>query len=138
MMGEERVARRQIGRKGSMARTWLMMSSEGQRQMVEAGRQSIMRRTGLTARDLRNLDPMLSYPSTIVGRDKAMVLNLEQIKAIITAHEVLLLNSRDPSVIPFVDELHARILNHHSTAATTDHSQVVCDLFIGDMINVVE
>ncbi|XP_045786767.1 magnesium transporter MRS2-3-like [Trifolium pratense] len=123
MMGEERVARRQIGRKGSMARTWLMMSSEGQRQMVEAGRQSIMRRTGLTARDLRNLDPMLSYPSTIVGRDKAMVLNLEQIKAIITAHEVLLLNSRDPSVIPFVDELHARILNHHCTAPTTDHPQ---------------
>ncbi|MCI11179.1 magnesium transporter MRS2-3-like, partial [Trifolium medium] len=65
---------------------------------------------------------MLSYPSTIVGRDKAMVLNLEQIKAIITAHEVLLLNSRDPSVIPFVDELHARILNHHSIA-TTDHPQ---------------
>jgi magnesium transporter len=57
-----------------------------------------------------------------------MVLNLEQIKAIITAHEVLLLNSRDPSVIPFVDELHARIIDHHSTA-TTDHSQVISDLF---------
>ncbi|KAK2458466.1 magnesium transporter MRS2-1 [Trifolium repens] len=121
-MGDERVARRQIGRKGSMARMWLMMGSDGQRQMVEAGRQLIMQRTGLTARDLRNLDPMLTYPSTIVGRDKAMVLNLEQIKAIITAHEVLLLNSRDPSVIPFVDELHARIIDHHSTA-TTDHSQ---------------
>jgi hypothetical protein len=58
-----------------------------------------------------------------------MVLNLEQIKAIITAHEVLLLNSRDPSVIPFVDELHARIIDHHCIA-TTDHSQVVSDLFI--------
>ncbi|KAK2405053.1 magnesium transporter MRS2-1 [Trifolium repens] len=121
-MGDERVARRQIGRKGSMARMWLMMGSDGQRQLVEAGRQLIMQRTGLTARDLRNLDPMLTYPSTIVGRDKAMVLNLEQIKAIITAHEVLLLNSRDPSVIPFVDELHARIIDHHCIA-TTDHSQ---------------
>lgn len=121
MASDERVVRRQIGRKGSMARTWLLMGSEGQRQMVEASRQLIMQRTGLTARDFRILDPMLSYSSTIVGRDRAIVLNLEQIKAIITAHEVLLLNSRDPSVIPFVDELHAQILHHHTTV--TDHPQ---------------
>jgi magnesium transporter len=43
---------------------------------------------------------------------------LEHIKAIITANEVLLLNSRDPSVTPFVQELQARILRHHE--ATTN------------------
>ncbi|CAK8573821.1 unnamed protein product [Lathyrus sativus] len=121
MTKNEKVAKRQISRKGSKARTWLMMDSEGQRQTVEAGKPTIMQRTGLTARDLRILDPMLSYPSTIMGRDKAMVLNLEQIKAIVSAHEVLLLNSRDPSVVPFVEELHARILHHHSIVI--DHSQ---------------
>ncbi|KAI3984084.1 hypothetical protein MKX01_035211 [Papaver californicum] len=42
-----------------------------------------MRRTGLPARDLRILDPVLSYPSTILGREKAIVVNLEHIKAII-------------------------------------------------------
>jgi len=118
-----------------MARTWLMMGSEGQRQMVEASRQLIMQRTGLTARDLRILDPMLSYSSTIVGRDRAMVLNLEQIKAIITAHEVLLLNSRDPSVIPFVDELHAQILHHHTTVTDHPQPQVVCSfLFLQNSV----
>ncbi|XP_073222996.1 magnesium transporter MRS2-3-like isoform X2 [Cicer arietinum] len=113
MMNEERMGMRKIGRKGSMARTWLVMSMEGKREMVEAGRPLIMRWTGLTARDLRVLDPLLSYPSMIVGRERAMVLNLEHIKAIITAHEVLLLNSTDPSVMPFVNHLHSRILYQH-------------------------
>ncbi|PKI71391.1 hypothetical protein CRG98_008250 [Punica granatum] len=75
-----------------------------------------MRRTGLPARDLRILDPLLSYPSTILGRERAIVINLEHIKAIITAQEVLLLNSRDPSVIPFVDELQRRLARrYHAT-----------------------
>ncbi|CAL5209813.1 unnamed protein product [Lathyrus oleraceus] len=124
MMRNERVVKvteRLVSKKASKARTWLIMSNEGQRQTVEAGKPTIMQRTGLAARDLRILDPMLSYPSTIMGRDKAMVLNLEQIKAIVSAHEVLLLNSRDPSVVPFVEELHARILHHHSIII--DHSQ---------------
>lgn len=77
--------------------------------MEEAGKHSIMRRTGLPARDLRVLDPQLSYPSTILGRERAIVINLEHIKAVITATEVLVPNSRDPLVIPFVQELPARV-----------------------------
>jgi magnesium transporter len=43
---------------------------------------------------------------------------LEHIKAIITAQEVLLLNSRDPSVTPFVEELQGRLMFHyHPTKA---------------------
>lgn len=49
---------------------------------------AIMRRCGIPARDLRILDPLLAYPSTILGREKAIVVNLEAIKAIITADEV--------------------------------------------------
>ncbi|PIN14178.1 Magnesium transporters: CorA family [Handroanthus impetiginosus] len=94
-------------------RQWLLLYSTGQAQVVEAGKHAIMRRTGLPARDLRILDPLLSYPSTVLGRERAIVINLEHIKAIITAQEVLLLNSKDPSVIPFVDELRRRILRHH-------------------------
>ncbi|KAG2409991.1 Magnesium transporter MRS2-3 Magnesium Transporter [Vigna angularis] len=40
---------------------------------------------------------------------------------IITAHEVLLLNSRDPSVTPFVQELQARILRHHQAFSSKHH-----------------
>ncbi|KAF9608846.1 hypothetical protein IFM89_011884 [Coptis chinensis] len=71
-------------------------------------------------RDLRILDPILSYPSTVLGREKAIVINLEHIKAIITAHEVLLLNSKDPSVTLFGDELQCRLLHFHH-ATTTNH-----------------
>ncbi|CAL1390792.1 unnamed protein product [Linum trigynum] len=105
-------------KKGTGVRAWLLLDSTGQAQVVEVGKHAIMRRTGLPARDLRILDPLLSYPSTVLGREKAIVINLEHIKAIITAQEVLLLNSKDPSVTPFVEELQKRLTFHfHATKA---------------------
>ncbi|KAB5541225.1 hypothetical protein DKX38_014199 [Salix brachista] len=101
------------GKKATGVRPWLLLDSTGQAQVVEAGKHAIMRRTGLPARDLRVLDPLLSYPSTVLGRERAIVINLEHIKAIITAQEVLLLNSRDPSVTPFVEELQRRLIFHY-------------------------
>nr|KJB79462.1 hypothetical protein B456_013G051100 [Gossypium raimondii] len=100
-------------KKGSSIRSWLLLDSTAHTFRLEAGKHSIMRRTGLPGRDLRILDPLLSYPSTVLGRERAIVINLEHIKAIITAQEVLLLNSKDPSVTPFVDELQRRILLHY-------------------------
>lgn len=101
-------------------RHWLLLDSTGQAQVVEAGKHTVMRRTGLPARDLRILDPILSYPSIVLGRERAIVINLEHIKAIITAHEVLLLNSKDPSVAPLVEELQCRILRHHHATASQE------------------
>ncbi|KAG7582570.1 hypothetical protein ISN44_As08g021580 [Arabidopsis suecica] len=100
-------------KKGVGVRSWLVLDSSGKSDLKEEGKHSIMRRTGLPARDLRILDPLLSYPSTVLGRERAIVINLEHIKAIITGQEVLLLNSKDPSVSPFIDELQRRILCHH-------------------------
>lgn len=68
-----------------------------------------MHRASIPARDLRILGPLMSNSSTILGREKAIVLNLEHIKAIITAEEVLLLNANSAAVIPFVEELRRRI-----------------------------
>ncbi|KAA8536542.1 hypothetical protein F0562_029020 [Nyssa sinensis] len=70
-----------------------------------------MRRIGIPARDLRILDPALSYPSTILGREQAIVVNLEHVKAIITATEMLILNSKDPSVATFVSNLECKLSN---------------------------
>ena len=99
-------------------RTWILIDSDGGEQVVEAGKHVIMRRTGLPARDLRILDPILSYPSTILGRERAIVVNLEHIKAIITAQEVLLLESKDhAATVTFISDLRRRlqkVFNPHS------------------------
>ncbi|KAK4486087.1 hypothetical protein RD792_008755 [Penstemon davidsonii] len=102
-----------LRKKGTSVRAWLVVDSTAQTQVVEAGKHAIMRRTGLPARDLRILDPALSYPSTVLGRERAIVVNLEHIKAIITFQEVLFMNSRDPLVTPFVQKLQA-IFRHRS------------------------
>ncbi|KAH1223088.1 Magnesium transporter MRS2-3 [Glycine max] len=116
MRGGEERSTTGIRKKGSGVRQWLVLDGKGETEVVEAGKHAIMRRTGLPARDLRILDPLLSYPSTLLGRERAIVINLEHIKAIITAQELLLLNSRDPSVTPFLHELQARIIRHHNQA----------------------
>ena len=52
-------------------------------------------------RDLRLLDPQLhfSYPSALLCRDKALVVNLEHIKCIIAKDEVLVLNADEDNVV---------------------------------------
>ncbi|KAK3420222.1 hypothetical protein EUGRSUZ_G01039 [Eucalyptus grandis] len=109
-------------KKAVRVKTWLVIDSTGRVQQIDAGKHSIMRRTGLSARDLRILDPFLSYPSSITGRERAIVIKLEHIKGILTAHDVWLLNSRDPAVVPFVEELKRRFLNYHE-ANTAKNNQ---------------
>ncbi|TYI41543.1 hypothetical protein E1A91_A01G026400v1 [Gossypium mustelinum] len=102
-----------VKKKAQPSRSWAVLDSNGETTLLDVDKYAIMHRVNIHARDLRILDPLLSYPSTILGRDGAIVLNLEHIKAIITAEEVLL---RDPSgeyVIPVVQELqrHLPVVN---------------------------
>ncbi|GLJ49966.1 hypothetical protein SUGI_1062650 [Cryptomeria japonica] len=115
--GNEEVKESVRKKKSTSVRTWLLLDAYGHAQLMEAGKHAIMRRTGLNARDLRVLDPLLSYPPSIFGRERAIIINLEHIKAIITAHEVFLLNSRDPSVAPFAAHLQLRLPQLHCTPA---------------------
>lgn len=86
-----------------------MIDPNGQSKIVDLDKYSIMQRVPINARDLRILEPMLSYPSTILGREKAIVLNLEHIKAIITTEEVMLQDPLDDNVVPIVEELQRRL-----------------------------
>ncbi|KAK3411139.1 hypothetical protein EUGRSUZ_J03123 [Eucalyptus grandis] len=69
----------------------------------------MMLQLDLPAQDLRLLNPLFVYPSTILGREKAIVVKLEQIRCIITADEVLLSNSLDSYVLLYVVELQRRL-----------------------------
>ncbi|XP_051226426.1 magnesium transporter MRS2-E [Lolium perenne] len=103
------VPRRKGAAAAAASQEWLVVPPAGEPRAGEFGRHRIMEMTGLPARDLRVLDPLLSYPSTILGRDRAIVLNLEHVKAIVTAAEVLVRDPSNPRLQPFLLELHARL-----------------------------
>ncbi|KAI3766162.1 hypothetical protein L2E82_16213 [Cichorium intybus] len=99
-----------LKKRGQGVRSWIRVdASSGDSQVIEVDKFTVMRRCDLPARDLRLLDPLFVYPSTILGREKAIVVNLEQIRCIITADEVLLLNSLDSYVLQYVVELQKRL-----------------------------
>lgn len=98
-----------LKKRGQGLRSWIRVDTSGDSQVIEVDKFTMMRRCDLPARDLRLLDPLFVYPSTILGREKAIVVNLEQIRCIITADEVLLLNSLDSYVLQYVVELQRRL-----------------------------
>lgn len=98
-----------LKKRGQSIRSWIRVDSSGNSGVIEVDKFTMMRRCDLPARDLRLLDPLFVYPSTILGREKAIVVNLEQIRCIITADEVLLLNSLDSYVLQYVVELQRRL-----------------------------
>lgn len=96
-------------RKG-IAKSWMVVLETGESRVEDIDKHSIMRRTGLPARDLRVFDTKLSQPSSILGREKAIIVNLEHIRAIITSNEVLMINSIDTFFIRFLQDLQKRVL----------------------------
>ncbi|KAK7245401.1 hypothetical protein RIF29_40243 [Crotalaria pallida] len=98
-----------IKKKTAVSRSWIMLDHDGKGTILDVDKYAIMRLVEIHARDLRILDPLLSYPSTILGREKVIVLNLEHIKAVITAKEVLLRDPNDDDVVPIVEELRRRL-----------------------------
>ncbi|XP_028116854.1 magnesium transporter MRS2-I-like isoform X2 [Camellia sinensis] len=114
-MGKERSivvladSQAEMKKKAGSCRSWILMDAEGKSTVLDVDKYAIMDRVQIHARDLRILDPLLSYPSTILTREKAIVLNLEHIKAIITPEEVLLRDPLDDNVIPVVEELQRRL-----------------------------
>ncbi|RZC54591.1 hypothetical protein C5167_013444 [Papaver somniferum] len=122
-------------KKTGNARLWMKFNQFGESEVSELDKSAIIKRVSIPARDLRILGPVFSQSSNILGqgilpcahwhemdnsvssmqimvqicltatREKAMVVNLEFIKAIVTAEEVLLLDPLCQEVIPFVEQL---------------------------------
>jgi hypothetical protein len=70
-------------------RKWLVVDERGDTSVTGLTKNTLTHEMGIQLRDLRLLDPKLamSYPSAILTRDRAMVVNLEHIKCIITTGE---------------------------------------------------
>ncbi|KAF5728115.1 putative RNA splicing protein mrs2 mitochondrial [Tripterygium wilfordii] len=91
------------------ARLWIRFDRFGNSELVECDKSAIIKRVAIPARDLRILGPIFSDSSNILAREKAMVVNLEFIKAIVTAEEILLLDPLRHEVLPFVDQLRQQL-----------------------------
>lgn len=63
-------------------RNWLKVEANGTAHMMQTDKYRLTHKLGVQTRDLRLMDPMFSstYPSAILCRDKALVVNLEHIK----------------------------------------------------------
>ncbi|KAK6915956.1 hypothetical protein RJ641_018817 [Dillenia turbinata] len=99
------------------ARLWMKLDRFGQSELLECDKSTITERVSIPARDLRILGSVFSHSSNILAREKAMVVNLEFIKAIVTAEEVLLLDPLRHEVLPFVDQLRQQLPQKHSPKA---------------------
>ncbi|KAK3028225.1 hypothetical protein RJ639_037559 [Escallonia herrerae] len=102
-------------KKAGGARLWMRFDRSGQSELIECDKSMIIKRASIPARDLRILGPVFSHSSSILAREKAMVVNLEFIKAIVTAEEVLLLDPLRQEVLPFVDQLRQQLPNRSPT-----------------------
>uniref|UniRef100_A0A6N2LUV3 Magnesium transporter n=1 Tax=Salix viminalis TaxID=40686 RepID=A0A6N2LUV3_SALVM len=97
-------------------RSWIKIDQDGNSKILELDKVTIMRHCSLPSRDLRLLDPLFIYPSTILGREKAIVASLEQIRCIITADEVILMNSLDGCVVQYMSEFCKRLQTNREQA----------------------
>ena len=96
------------------ARKWVRVNQQGEANVAQADkhlRHHLQQALGVQLRDLRILDPALatSYPSAILVREKALVVNLEHIKCVISTSCVYVLNADDENVIAFIEELQRRL-----------------------------
>ena len=66
-----------LKKKTAISRSWVVIDKSGQSAILDLDKYAIMRRVPIHARDLRILDPLLSYPSTILGRERVIILYLE-------------------------------------------------------------
>ncbi|KAL0412749.1 UNVERIFIED_CONTAM: Magnesium transporter MRS2-4 [Sesamum radiatum] len=98
-----------VKKKAGGARLWMRMDRWGQSELIECDKSVIIKRVSIPARDLRILGPIFSHSSSILAREKAMIVNLEFIRAIVTAEEVLLLDPLRQEVLPFVDQLRRQL-----------------------------
>ncbi|AEE85509.1 unnamed protein product [Arabidopsis thaliana] len=81
---------------------WTRFDRTGFMEVAGCDKSTIIERSSVSAKDLRTA---FSHSSKILAREKAIVLNLEVIKAVITSEQVMLLDSLRPEVLTLTDRL---------------------------------
>lgn len=127
--GNQRTGITGLKKRGHVSRSWIKIDQDGNSEVVTLDKATIMRDCSLPSRDLRLLDPMFIYPSSILGREMAIVVNLEQIRCIITADEVILMNSLDGTVGRYRSQLCNRLRKEKSGKDSSSFCGIVMKFF---------
>ncbi|CAL6322308.1 unnamed protein product, partial [Bathycoccus prasinos] len=91
---------------------WLRVDSTGRLTKLTIEKHKISHMLRVPIRDLRVLEPAMSssYSTSIWCRERSIVVNLEQIKILITAEEVICPDSRNSAVVErYIPELQRRL-----------------------------
>ncbi|CAD7704401.1 unnamed protein product [Ostreobium quekettii] len=95
---------------GQVVCQWVRIDAGGGTSLISVDRHKLTQELGVQMRDLRLLDPKSSTnPSAILPRDRALVVALESIKAVITQNYVIVNNPGGEGAAPLVRELEARL-----------------------------
>ncbi|GIL49759.1 hypothetical protein Vafri_6055, partial [Volvox africanus] len=92
----------------------LQVLPDGSATIVQLDRAQLGLEYGVQLRDFRVLDPVLgaTYPACLLCRDGALIVNLDPIKVIITAHFALVNHTESDKARPFIEELKRRLHNY--------------------------
>ncbi|KAL3135886.1 hypothetical protein ABBQ32_007442 [Trebouxia sp. C0010 RCD-2024] len=111
-------------------REWLHIDPQGRTTYALVDKHAVVAELGIHYRDLRILDPLVPtpYPTALFIREKALVVNLESIRMIVSADQVFVLSAPEPgqSLVvgkfpepgnPFVRDLIARLTSTTSSSS---------------------
>jgi magnesium transporter len=107
-------ALRVLGKSGAV-RTWLRIDASGDMTWLQLDKHGIAQRCGVPLRDLRVLEPGLttSFSTTLLCRERTMVINLEAVKMLVSHQEALIPNADLPEVSSFAGSLARRLKGEH-------------------------
>ncbi|KAK9792989.1 hypothetical protein WJX73_010706 [Symbiochloris irregularis] len=91
----QNVTQAQASPQVSQHREWLHLDQTGNVSFLTVDKHAIITELGIHYRDLRFVDPMVTtpYPTAIFIRDRALVVNMESVKMIITEDQVFVITT---------------------------------------------
>lgn len=91
--------------------SWMRIDANGSVNVVHLDKLHMTHEVGIQLRDLRVVDPYMSnnYPSTILIRDKGLIVAIEFVRVIITTAAIWVNNIEDVAVKPLVEAITQRL-----------------------------
>ena len=120
---------------------WVRINTLGVVNRLSMEKTKIATLLRVPLRDLRVLEPTTadSYSAAVLCRERAIVVNLEQIKVLITAEEVIMTDSQTSTVTHFLPELQTRLLRRKRLRERDPSlSTLPLNLSAADLTNMME